>query len=52
MKVEKAIEKPEHQISNMAIMPIYIFNQSIFDALEDITPGKGGEVHSPTQSNF
>jgi UTP--glucose-1-phosphate uridylyltransferase len=44
MKIEKAIEKPSEFVSNTAIMPVYIFKESIFRALENTSPGKGGEI--------
>jgi UTP--glucose-1-phosphate uridylyltransferase len=37
-------EKPDHPKSNLAIMPLYLFKPSIFDALRVISPGKGGEL--------
>lgn len=37
-------EKPEKPVSNLAIMPLYIFDSVIFKALENIQPGKGGEI--------
>lgn len=43
-KVRRAVEKPEKPLSNLAIMPIYLFSQKIFDALEFIGPGVGGEM--------
>lgn len=43
-KVEKAVEKPEKPLSNLAILPIYIFKPVIFKALETIKPGVGGEL--------
>jgi len=43
-KVKAAIEKPEKPPTNLAIMPIYVFNPVIFKALEKTPPGKGGEV--------
>ncbi len=36
-------EKPERPKTNLAIMPIYIFEPIIFRSLEAIQPGKGGE---------
>jgi UTP--glucose-1-phosphate uridylyltransferase len=44
IRVEGAIEKPEKPISNIAIMPVYMFNEQIFEALLNIKPGKGGEI--------
>lgn len=43
-KVRAVIEKPEKPPTNLAIMPIYVFNPVIFKALEKTPPGKGGEV--------
>jgi UTP--glucose-1-phosphate uridylyltransferase len=42
--VKSVIEKPDQPKTNLAIMPIYVFNRSIFKALESIRPGKGGEL--------
>ena len=44
--LEDVIEKPsqEEAPSNLAIAARYIFAPSIFDALERIPPGKGGEI--------
>jgi len=44
VKIDRAVEKPEIFLSQTAIMPIYIFKESIFEALESISPGKGGEL--------
>jgi len=43
-EVSTAIEKPEKTSSNLGIMPIYLFNQTIFDALDSIQPGKNNEI--------
>lgn len=43
-EVESAVEKPEEPPTDLAIMPIYVFEPSIFDALEETPPGKGNEV--------
>lgn len=43
-KVKRVVEKPEKPLSNLAIMPIYLFNPKIFDALESVKPGVSGEV--------
>lgn len=37
-------EKPEKPLTNLAIMPVYVFNPVIFKALEVTQPGKGGEI--------
>ena len=42
--VSSAIEKPEKPSSNLGIMPIYLFNHTIFDALDSIQPGKNNEI--------
>jgi UTP--glucose-1-phosphate uridylyltransferase len=42
--VEKLEEKPAHQVSSMAILPAYVFEPSIFSALERVAPGKGNEI--------
>lgn len=43
-RVEKVVEKPEQPPSNLAILPLYIFDPIIFKALEAIPPGKDGEI--------
>ncbi len=45
-KVERLVEKPdlEHSPSNIAILGRYIITPSIFNSLEQIQPGKGGEI--------
>ena len=42
-RVIKVVEKPEKPATNLAIMPMYVFNPVIFKALEVTPPGKGGE---------
>jgi UTP--glucose-1-phosphate uridylyltransferase len=42
--VLKVIEKPEIPPSNLAIMPIYIFNSTIMSALDNLQPSVGGEI--------
>jgi UTP--glucose-1-phosphate uridylyltransferase len=42
--VKKVVEKPDKPISNLAIMPIYIFTEKIFEMLEKVRPGKDGEI--------
>jgi UTP--glucose-1-phosphate uridylyltransferase len=42
--VKRVVEKPEKPISKLAIMPIYVFTEKIFEMLEKVQPGKGGEV--------
>ena len=42
--VERVIEKPKKPPTNLAVMPIYIFNPAIMTALEKTQPGLGGEI--------
>jgi len=42
-RVKAVVEKPEKPPTNLAIMPIYLFNPIIFEALKKISPGKAGE---------
>jgi len=44
IRISHVEEKPERPKSNLAIMPVYIFRQSIFQALKELKPGKGGEI--------
>jgi UTP--glucose-1-phosphate uridylyltransferase len=44
LRVTSAVEKPQEPRSNLAIMPVYLFTEAIFDALSEIQPGLGGEV--------
>jgi len=43
-RVVDVVEKPETPPSRMAIVAIYVFNDSIYDALEKTGPGYGGEI--------
>lgn len=43
-RVKGAVEKPEKPPTNLAIMPIYVFRSSIFNALQETPPGKNGEI--------
>jgi len=43
-RVMKAVEKPDKPFSNFAIMPVYVFEPTIFEALVKTSPGKDGEV--------
>lgn len=40
-RVKKVIEKPKEFISDIAVMPIYIFNIDIFDKLKSVKPYNG-----------
>ncbi|MCW4054904.1 MAG: sugar phosphate nucleotidyltransferase [Candidatus Bathyarchaeota archaeon] len=42
--VEKVTEKPENPQTNLAVMPVYVFNHTIIAALEKTPPGLGGEI--------
>lgn len=42
--VERIEEKPDKPWSNIAILPVYIFEPEIFDCLAKTPPGKGGEL--------
>jgi UTP--glucose-1-phosphate uridylyltransferase len=42
--VRKVIEKPQKPPTNLAIMPIYIFNPTIMTILEKTQPSLGGEI--------
>jgi UTP--glucose-1-phosphate uridylyltransferase len=43
-RVLRVVEKPSIPPSNLAIMPIYIFNPTIMDILENLKPGVGTEI--------
>jgi len=42
--IEELIEKPKAPKSNLAVTPVYMFKNSIFDAIERAGRGVGGEV--------
>lgn len=42
--VKEVVEKPERPVGRLILMPVYLFSHSIFDALEYVKPGKGGEI--------
>ncbi len=44
LEVASVIEKPARPRSRLAIMPLYVFNKSIFHALRTTTPDKKGEI--------
>jgi len=44
LSVKRVVEKPEQPTSRLAIMPLYVFNPTIFEALRTTPPGKGGEI--------
>lgn len=43
-RVKKVIEKPEKPTTNLAIMPVYVFDPVIFKALKETAPGVGNEI--------
>jgi len=43
-RVRRAVEKPDKPPTNLAIMPVYVFDPIIFKALEATSPGKSGEL--------
>jgi len=43
-RVLEAVEKPKKFVSNLALMPIYSFDSSIFAALKSVKGGVGGEI--------
>jgi UTP--glucose-1-phosphate uridylyltransferase len=44
IRVSRVVEKPTVPLSNLAIMPFYVFTPEIMKALNTITPGVGGEL--------
>ncbi len=44
LNVSKAVEKPGHPESNLGIMPVYMFRESIFESLKSIKPGVNNEI--------
>jgi UTP--glucose-1-phosphate uridylyltransferase len=42
--VKRVVEKPERPATKLALLPTYIFQPVIFEALESIKPGKSGEM--------
>jgi UTP--glucose-1-phosphate uridylyltransferase len=46
VQLEGVVEKPpfEEAPSNLAVMGRYLFTPTIFDALAEVKPGKGGEI--------
>jgi len=43
-KVKRVEEKPKKPTTNLAIMPIYLFSDKTYKALEETQPGKGNEI--------
>jgi UTP--glucose-1-phosphate uridylyltransferase len=46
VRIQEIVEKPQPEVapSTLAVMGRYIFTPEIFDALEDVQPGHGGEI--------
>jgi UTP--glucose-1-phosphate uridylyltransferase len=44
LDVERVEEKPRKPRTNLAMMPLYIFDHGIFEAIENIPPDKSGEI--------
>ena len=46
VRIESIVEKPraDEAPSNLAVMGRYVFTPAIFDALDAVEPGKGGEI--------
>jgi UTP--glucose-1-phosphate uridylyltransferase len=44
IRINRVVEKPDGSKSNLAIMPIYIFRNTIFDYLKLVKPGKNNEI--------
>jgi len=42
--VNEVVEKPSKPPSNLAIMPVYVFNPTILGELKNVKPGVGGEI--------
>ena len=44
LKVKLVVKKPDTPPSDLAIMPVYVFDAEIFEALKQIKPRVGNEV--------
>jgi UTP--glucose-1-phosphate uridylyltransferase len=46
VRIQEIVEKPRPEVapSTLAVMGRYVFTPEIFDALEDVQPGHGGEI--------
>jgi len=44
LDIQRVEEKPREPKTHLAMMPLYIFDQGIFEAIENIAPDKSGEI--------
>lgn len=44
IRIDNLEEKPQQPKSNLALMPVYVFNHSLLDCLEKTPRGKGNEI--------
>lgn len=44
LRINRVTEKPPAPDSDLALMPVYIFKNSIFEHLRAVLPGKGSEI--------
>ncbi|MCL4435486.1 MAG: sugar phosphate nucleotidyltransferase [Thaumarchaeota archaeon] len=43
-RVKSVVEKPDNPPTNLAIMPVYLFTEEIYEAINRTRPGKAGEI--------
>jgi dTDP-glucose pyrophosphorylase len=44
LEIQEAVEKPDNPKSKTAIMPVYLFDKSVFHHISQLSAGKGGEI--------
>ena len=44
LRINKVVEKPTQPLSNIAIMPLYVFKPEIMGEIGGLEPGVGGEI--------